>query len=117
MAVDERTGGPAVTDPFVAGAASAGLFGIYADLAYTLYGATNSSPQTTELFAADRAKTLSKYVYLGHAQALGYGLFGSIVGRTWWPLIASATVGVTMQIMYSHALKAGQSQAPPAAAA
>ena len=66
----------AMTDPFVAGAASAGLFGIYADLAYTLYGATNSSPQTTELFAADRAKTLSKYVYLGHAQALGYGLFG-----------------------------------------
>lgn len=101
-------------DPFVVGAASAGLFGIYADLAYTLYGATNSSPQTTELFAADRAKTLSKYVYLGHAQALAFGAFGTIVGKTWWPLIATLAVGTSMQIMYMHAIKAGQSQAPPA---
>lgn len=103
-------------DPFVVGAASAGLFGIYADLAYTLYGATNSSPQTTELFAADRAQTLSKYVYLGHAQALAFGLFGSIVGKNWWPLIATLAVGGSMQVMYTHALKAGQGQAPPAAA-
>lgn len=103
-------------DPFVAGAASAGLVGIYADLAYTLYGATNSSPQTTELFAATRAKTLAKYVYLGHAQALAFGLFGTIVGKTYWPLIATAVVGTTMHIMYLHALKAGQNQAAPAGA-
>ena len=101
-------------DPFVAGAASAGLFGIYADLAYTLYGATNSSPQTTELFAGERAATLSKYVYLGHAQALAFGVFGSLVGKNWWPIIATAAVGATMQIMYMHALKAGQGQTPPA---
>lgn len=100
-------------DNLIAGATAAGLFGIYADLAYNTYSATNSSPQTTELFAGDRSDTLMKYVFIGHAQAIGIGVIGSFLARKWWPLIGTVSVGVIMHGMYVHAVKAGQSQRPP----
>ena len=46
----------------VLGPAAALAFGVYADLAFNLFSAMNSSPQTTELFADDRGDTLWKYV-------------------------------------------------------
>lgn len=101
-------------DKVIAGATAAGLFGIYADLAYNTYSATNSSPQTTELFAGDRGDTLMKYVFIGHAQAIGIGVFGSLLARKWWPVLGTVAVGTVMHCMYVHALKAGKSQAPPA---
>lgn len=95
-------------------AASAALsFGVYADLAYNLYSATNSSPQTTELFSGDRAETLWKYVVIGHVQAVALGVFGSILDRTLWPLIGTLTIGGVMHGMYRHALAAGRGQARP----
>lgn len=94
-------------------AAAAGLFGVYADLAYNCYSATNSSPQTTELFAKDRQDSLMKYVYMGHAQALGIGLTAAIYTKRASPLIGACTVGLIMHLMYAHALKAGQAKAPP----
>lgn len=98
-------------------AASAAIsFGVYADLAYNLYSATNSSPQTTELFSGDRAKTLWKYVVIGHIQAVALGIFGSILDRSWWPLFGTVTIGGVMHSMYRHALIAGRGQAAPAAA-
>jgi hypothetical protein len=103
----------ASSDRLIAGATAAGLFGIYADLAYNTYSATNSSPQTTELFAGERTTTLWKYVVIGHLQALGIGLFGSFLSRKLWPLIGTVTVGVIMHCMYRHALGAGEAQAPP----
>lgn len=101
-------------DGLVAGATAAGLFGIYADLSYNLYSATNSSPQTTELFAGERAQTLWKYVVVGHLQAIGLGLFGSLLSRRLWPLIGTLSIGVIMHAMYRHALTKGMGQAPPA---
>jgi len=103
----------AVNDKFIAGGLAAGLFGIYADLAYNTYSATNSSPQTTELFSGERADTLWKYVMIGHGQALAIGAVGSLLSRRLWPLIGVGVVGVTMHCLYAHALKAGRSQAPP----
>jgi len=100
-------------DKLIAGATAAGLFGIYADLAYNTYSATNSSPQTTELFAGERQETLWKYVVIGHAQAFAIGLFGSILSRRLWPLAGAVTVGVVMHCMYSHAVKAGKEKTPP----
>lgn len=98
-------------------AASAALsFGVYADLAYNLYSATNSSPQTTELFAGDRAETLWKYVRIGHVQAIGLGLFGSLLDRSWWPLLGTISIGGIMHGMYRHALAAGRGMAHPAGA-
>lgn len=97
----------------VGAVAAAGLFGIYADLAYNTYSATNSSPQTTELFAGEREYTLWKYVRIGHAQALAIGIFGSLLARRWWPLIGTLTVGLIMHGMYAHAVRAGKPKAPP----
>lgn len=101
----------------VRAATAAISFGVYADLAYNLYSATNSSPQTTELFAGDRGKTLWKYVVIGHVQAIALGLFGSILDRSLWPLFGTVTIGGVMHCMYQHALHKGQGIAPPAGAA
>jgi hypothetical protein len=102
------------TGKIVAGAAAATLFGVYADLAYNTYSATNSSPQTTELFAGEREQTLWKYVVVGHVQAVVIGLFGTILARKIWPLFGTLSVGVIMHCMYAHAVKKGKDQAPPA---
>lgn len=95
-------------------AASAALsLGVYADLAFNLYSATNSSPQTSELFAGEREQTLWKYVKFGHGIAIVFGVIGSLLDRTLWPLVGCTSVGITMHVMYKHALKAGKEQAPP----
>lgn len=105
-------------DPKVLGGGlAAALFGIYADLAYNTYSATNSSPQTTELFAKDREDTLMKYVRLGDLQVIGLSGFGFAVltvsgqrGLRWWPVVGGGVVLVAMHAMYAHALKAGQAK-------
>ncbi len=104
-------------DPqLIGGGIAAALFGIYADLAYNTYSATNSSPQTTELFAKDRKATLMKYVYLGDLQVAALSGFGFLVlsatgqkGLRWWPVIGGGVVAAVMHGMYIHAVKAGQS--------
>jgi hypothetical protein len=87
------------------------LFLAAADAAYNAYSATNSSPQTTELFASDRADTLWKYVKLGHVQVAGIVGFAAFVahkqGLGAWPLIGGGSVAIAMHLMYRHALKAG----------
>lgn len=99
----------------VRGTTAAISFGVYADLAYNLYSATNSSPQTTELFAGERGKTLWKYVVIGHVQAVALGLFGSILDRSLWPLFGTLTIGAVMHGMYSHAMSAGKMAKRPVA--
>jgi len=89
------------------GGVAAALVGIYADLAYNAYSATNSSPQTTELFASERSDTLWKYVRLGGLQVVAFGMFGSLLARSVWPLIGVVIVGVLMSVLYAHALRAG----------
>ena len=90
-------------------------FGVACDLTYTVFGATNSSPQTTELFAGDRADTLWKYVKLGHVQVAGIVGFAAFIaskqGLAWWPLLGGGVVAVAMHGMYSHALKSGKGDA------
>lgn len=94
-------------DPTLLGMGFAGLFGIYADLAMNIASATNSSPQTTELFAGERSETLWKWVKIGGAVAIGFGLFASLMSRTIIPLLAVGSVILVMGIMYKYALKWG----------
>jgi hypothetical protein len=94
-------------NPTLLGMGFAGLFGIYADLAMNIASATNSSPQTTELFAGARSETLWKWVKIGGGVALGFGLFASIMSGTIIPLFAVGTVIVVMGVMYKYALKWG----------
>jgi len=88
------------------------LFLAAADAAYNAYSATNSSPQTTELFAADRSHTLWKYVKLGHVQVAGIVGFAAFIankqGLAIWPILGGGAVALAMHGMYSHALTAGK---------
>jgi hypothetical protein len=98
---------PAAITSVGGGAADAIAFGVAADLVYNVFSATNSSPQTTELFAGDRATTLWKYVKLGGWQsALLIGIM-AIRGKSIWPVIGGGLAGGMMWAMYAHALKAG----------
>lgn len=99
----------------ILGPAAALAFGVYADLAFNLYSAMNSSPQTTELFADDRADTLWKYVKIADGAAIGFGLLGVwLGGGSWWPLAGALVVVVMMHLMYRHALKCGTGKEAPA---
>jgi hypothetical protein len=96
------------------GPGAALLVGVYADLAFNLFSAMNSSPQTTELFADDRAETLWKYVKIADAAAVGFGLLGTLLDGTWWPLAGALLVVGIMHWMYRHALSAGTGKQAPA---
>ena len=96
------------------GPGAALLVGVYADLGFNLFSAMNSSPQTTELFADDRADTLWKYVRIADAAALGFGVLGSLLDGTWWPLFGAIIVVVMMHLMYRHALSCGRGKQAPA---
>lgn len=91
----------------------AALFGISATLVYGVISSTNSSPQTTELFANQRSGTLWKYVRLGMVQAGGLILVMALVDRSWWPILGGGAAGWAMWKMYDHALIAGDGQKPP----
>jgi len=86
-------------------------FGVAADLVYNIYSATNSSPQTTELFAADRAPTLMKYVRFGGAQAVVLVGIMAIRGRTVWAVLGGGLAAAMMHGMYAHAMRCGQAKA------
>lgn len=84
-------------------------FGIYADLAYNIYGGTNSSPQTTDVFwNPERAESLWRYVAIGHIQAIMLGVWGSFLARRIWPLIGSGVVVTLMHIIYKDANRRGR---------
>ena len=96
---------------------SSGLLGIYAAVGYDVMSATNSSPQTTELFAGDRADTLWKYVKLGDVQVAAISFFGAVVAQkeepgSWvWPVAGAMLTMLAMHAMYAHALTAGKGKA------
>ncbi len=89
------------------GSADAIAFGVAADLVYNIFSATNSSPQTTELFSKDRAATMWKYVRLGGVQSILLVGLMAWRGRTIWPILGGGVAGGAMWMMYRHALKAG----------
>lgn len=91
----------------------AALFGISATLVYGVISSTNSSPQTTELFANQRSGTLWKYVRLGIVQAGVLVGIMAIVDHSWWPVFGGGLAGAAMWKMYDHALIAGDGQKPP----
>lgn len=96
------------------GTTAAILFGVWATFALDVYSTLNSSPQTTELFAADRADSLMHWVYLGDAVAVAGGLAWSLGSKNPWPLVATASVAAGMHYAYHHALGRGMNEPPPA---
>lgn len=84
------------------------LFLAAVDAAYNAYGAINSSPQTTELFAAQRERTLMKYVYTAGGISILLGFLGSWLSRSVWPLLGAGLVVGMMHGLYRHAARCGR---------
>jgi hypothetical protein len=102
------------------GATAALLFGVSVDATLTVMSATNSSPQTSHLFAKDRASTLMWYVYAGLVLAvvvvgvMAMGAFREGGARlAIWPVLGGVLSGGGMLWLYRHAIKAGGGQAQP----
>jgi hypothetical protein len=96
------------------GTAAAILFGVWATFALDVYSTLNSSPQTTELFAGDRAESLMHWVVFGDVVAVAGGLTWTLLSKEPWPLIATLIVAGGMHASYSHAIKRGTGKPAPA---
>lgn len=101
------------TSRSLAGGEDAALFGVAATLVYTIFSANCSSPQTTELFAGERAPTLWAYVRMaGWQSALLVGIMAARGGSA-WPVAGGAITGGMLWWTYDRALKRGAGQKPP----
>jgi drug/metabolite transporter (DMT)-like permease len=91
----------------------AALFGIYAALVLDIFSTTNSSPQTTELFARERSGTLWRWVRAGAIMAVAFTALGAWMAwkdkkeNVWGPLAGGLLALGVMWAMYSYALKKG----------
>jgi uncharacterized membrane protein (UPF0136 family) len=83
------------------------LIGVWATFSLDVFSTLNSSPQTTELFAADREDSLMHWVLIGSGVAVGGGAVATAISKKPWPVIASTLVAVGMYLMYRHAVKRG----------
>lgn len=101
------------------GAALTGANGVAfivgAGLAYEVVAALCSSPQTTEINAGARSKTLMKWVYLGLGQAVLLLLIAAALepGHKWAILGGGGIAGVLMWVSYVHARSAGLKSCEP----
>lgn len=96
------------------GATAAILFGVSVDATLTIFGATNSSPQTTHIFARDRADTLMWYVWaglVGTVIVVGIMAAGAFkdggAKLALWPILGGVISGGGMMWLYKHAIKEG----------
>ncbi len=94
-------------------AEDAALFGVAATLVYTIFSANCSSPQTTELFAAERAGTLWRYVRTAGWQSALLVSIMAVKGRSAWPAVGGAITGGLLWYTYDQALRDGGGQKPP----
>ena len=99
----------------------AALIGIYATLVFDVFSSTNSSPQTTELFARDRGETLWKWVRIGAIISVIFIAMAVIMeyqsghkenSAVWAPVIGGIAALAIMWAMYSHALAQGGGSKP-----
>lgn len=97
------------------GVGAAILIGVWATFALDVFSTLNSSPQTTELFAGERADSLMHWVAIGSVTAVAGGAVASVISGRAWPLVATVAVAAGMYGMYRHALARGQSQQAPTA--
>lgn len=84
-------------------------FLISAGIVYEIIAAACSSPQTTEINAGSRAKTLMKWVYLGLGQSALFVVAAAAMDPTHRnAIVAGGTVaGGLMWLQYWHARNAG----------
>ena len=90
-------------------------FIVSAGIVYEIIAAACSSPQTTEINAGSRAKTLMKWVYIGLAQSALFIAAAAMFDKAHRvPIVAGGTAaGVLMWLQYYHAREAGLQSSEP----
>lgn len=83
------------------------LVGVWATFALDVFSTLNSSPQTTELFARDRERSLMHWVLIGDGVAIGGGAVATYLSKRPWPLLGAAAVALGMHYLYRHAVQRG----------
>jgi hypothetical protein len=96
---------------------AAALIGIYAALVFDIFSTTNSSPQTTQMFAIDRAATLWRWVRIGAIIAVIFVALGAYLesrdSKNYWAPIAGGALALgIMWYLYSIALRDGGGTRP-----
>lgn len=89
-------------------------FMVSAGLVYEVIAAACSSPQTTEINAGARSKTLMKWVYIGMIQALALVLIAAAISKRPAPAIMGGGLAAgLMWIQYAHAKACGMKSNEP----
>lgn len=88
---------------------------VSAALVYDVMSAFNSSPQTTELNASARSRTLMKWVHLGLLQAIVFiGIAAYVDRRHARPiLLGGLTAAAVLEVAYLHARSSGLKNRAP----
>jgi hypothetical protein len=84
-----------------------------AELVFQLTGCNLSSPQTAELNAGARAPTISKWVNLTTAEAIGWVLFLCWLDESLWPALGGGMAGLSMLFKYKYAITSGLKSTAP----
>jgi hypothetical protein len=87
-----------------------------AGVVYEIIAAACSSPQTTELNAAARSKTLMKWVHLGMIQAMFFVLLAAFIEprKAWAYITGGGLAAGLLYWQYDYAKKCGlKSNEPP----
>lgn len=88
------------------------LFLTAVDSAYNAYSATNSSPQTSDVFGdASRRASLMWYVNAGHVSAVALAIISSIVSASIWPAVGFAVIIGQMHWLYTRAFRRAAARA------
>lgn len=83
-------------------------FMVSAGLVYEVIAAACSSPQTTEINAGARSKTLMKWVYIGMIQAIALVLIAAALSSRPAPAIMGGGLAAgLMWLQYAHAKSEG----------
>lgn len=88
-------------------ALSAILFLNTSTMTMDVYSALNSSPWTAQSFGGDpeKAQACRHYVYQSIGVTLFYGVAGSVIAKSPWPIIGTLIADIYMFSLYEHALR------------
>ena len=89
--------------------AGVGLFLMATAESFNVISAMCSSPWTAENFGADeeKARSTREYVIMSGMFNVGLGLGTSLLANSWWPLVGTSLVSVSMWFVYERALARG----------
>ena len=85
-------------------------FAVFSALMFDIISEACSSPQTAEINIGAREETLMKWVYIGLAIGLAYGIVGAAIspkGKRIYPILGIGMAGIIILAQYTHARASG----------